>query len=433
MSATNRSIWLLAFALGLSFLAVSPLASALTVFNGSMNGTNNAVVQGVTAGNVFCVLAGGTCNTTNEAFLLNDPTGSEQLLFFNFTSPGTNDSVTFVKMRMRQTGGLLFLPFRIVNNTAETGGPCETGGASSIGPGVRSEGGQLAVETSPGGFTAIGGTYSVTNYNDFTFGFYRANSTIVAYVNGTLAGSATTSCSWPSETNRALFAHTGGGETGTAEFRNVCVYDGATGNETFDCFAPPPVTNYTLTLDTVPSGATFSVNGSSVGTGPLSISLLAGDYSITASLTGYYSFSENYSLVANATRNYTLTPLNYTWTIDSVPSGASLRINGTLIGLTPQTVQRPAGSYLVALNLTNYTNASNVVSLTANTTTNTTLSLTSAPGTVDDNLLLIPFIAFFIIVGIMAMFLDPKEYPYLRTAIIVAVSGLVLLLLAFLF
>jgi serine/threonine-protein kinase len=142
--------------------------------------------------------------------------------------------------------------------------------------------------------------------------------------------------------------------------------------------AAPPKISGTLVVRSTPRGASVTVNGRSRGVTPLRLqNLSAGKYSIRVSRRGYVSQEREVVLSAGkpaSTLALSLqrsnragaTPASETatrgdttffgsLTVDSLPAGAQVFLDGRLLGTTPLAPTRiPAGSHVVRVNRTGF-------------------------------------------------------------------------------
>ncbi|MBP1928109.1 PKD repeat protein [Methanolinea mesophila] len=128
----------------------------------------------------------------------------------------------------------------------------------------------------------------------------------------------------------------------------------------------PPTTIPTLTegglyIDSIPQGAVIYLDGESAGTTPLLLDHIStGDHALTLSKEGFVDLV--YGVVRVKAGEVTritgigLTPVSVTGTItiDSVPRGAEIRLNGVYYGATPLMVSLDEGVYPVELTCPGY-------------------------------------------------------------------------------
>lgn len=127
----------------------------------------------------------------------------------------------------------------------------------------------------------------------------------------------------------------------------------------------PPPPKSSITVNSTPSGARIYLSGSNTGknTPDSFTGLDAGSYNFTLKLTGYRdtSFTASVSAGQNITRNITLTrvvlpPPKVTIGLASIPSGASILMNGNSTGKsTPDSISNiDPGVYSFTLKLSGY-------------------------------------------------------------------------------
>jgi Zn-dependent protease len=128
-----------------------------------------------------------------------------------------------------------------------------------------------------------------------------------------------------------------------------------------------------MVIESIPSGASLSIDGTVKGTTPFTIrTITAGDHTVTLKMTGYKDFITTvtvppggnvqgvYTMVSNTAGTGTgavnpLQPATGTMIIESIPSGASLFIDGTLAGTTPYTSHTIAtGDHALSLKMDGY-------------------------------------------------------------------------------
>ncbi len=124
-------------------------------------------------------------------------------------------------------------------------------------------------------------------------------------------------------------------------------------------FRLQPTTQYgTLKINSNPQGAKVYVDGTYKGTTPLSIpSIRAGTHSVKIKMTGFETWSESVYVSPNSISQIyaTLAPVPVgTITVNSVPSGASVYLDGILRGKTPVTFTAEPGSHTLKLSRSGY-------------------------------------------------------------------------------
>ncbi len=124
---------------------------------------------------------------------------------------------------------------------------------------------------------------------------------------------------------------------------------------------PKPIQG-TLKIVTQPMGAAITLNGTSYGTTPNTISkLLIGDYKLVVKKDGFSSIDKTVKITENQTTEVNETLLNATQiTVNTTPTGASVTLNNKSVGVTPLKVDAPFGKNSLVLNKSGY------VSLTEN-------------------------------------------------------------------
>lgn len=109
-----------------------------------------------------------------------------------------------------------------------------------------------------------------------------------------------------------------------------------------------------LTLHSYPFGATVRVNGEAVGTAPVTLTGLAGNLMIEASMEGYLAASERvrvrYDREQTLVLRLTPTAGAGHLTVVTQPDGARWYLNGAYMGTTPdQAVDIPAGAHILTV------------------------------------------------------------------------------------
>lgn len=96
------------------------------------------------------------------------------------------------------------------------------------------------------------------------------------------------------------------------------------------------------------NGATVSIDGIEKGTTPLSLKLPVGTYKVLIKKDNYKDCIETINLFNDQTEfNYTLTP-NYNLSLSSKPSGATVRVDGQIMGNTPIDILTTHGTHRIA-------------------------------------------------------------------------------------
>jgi alpha-tubulin suppressor-like RCC1 family protein len=127
--------------------------------------------------------------------------------------------------------------------------------------------------------------------------------------------------------------------------------------------SPATPTTATLTVTSTPSGARVFLDGTSIGTTPITNKTVnPGTYSLLLSLVGYQDYPESVTLLVGTTKTLPVTltkvpvtPTTATLTVTSTPSGAQVYVGSYSIGTTPIT-NRTAnpGTYSFVLTLAGY-------------------------------------------------------------------------------
>jgi Zn-dependent protease len=141
---------------------------------------------------------------------------------------------------------------------------------------------------------------------------------------------------------------------------------------------PVEPTTGSMVIESIPSGASVYIDGTVQGTTPFTIrTITAGDHAVTLKMTGYADFITTVTVPAggNVEGVYTmvsttavtpLQPTTGTLNIESVPSGASVYIDGTLKGTTSFTLDTiTAGDHTVALKMIGYADFPSTVTIPA--------------------------------------------------------------------
>ncbi len=109
----------------------------------------------------------------------------------------------------------------------------------------------------------------------------------------------------------------------------------------------------TVALGSTPAGAALSVDGQAVGTTPWSGKLAVGEHAVQLSLAGHGTVSDLLQVVAGKTntRAWPLLPLPASLVVDSTPPGASVKLDGAVVGVTPWSGEVKPGSHALAVEL----------------------------------------------------------------------------------
>ena len=101
-----------------------------------------------------------------------------------------------------------------------------------------------------------------------------------------------------------------------------------------------------ISIASDPDGAEVAIDGSSVGSTPLTAELLQGDHSITLTKSGFKPTTLERQITAGKDlelNTVKLIPVDGELTINSKPGGATVAANGVFLGTTPLTVNLAAG------------------------------------------------------------------------------------------
>lgn len=147
-----------------------------------------------------------------------------------------------------------------------------------------------------------------------------------------------------------------------------------------------PVQPGTMDLQSVPGGASVTVDGNYRGTTPLVISGLSpGTYAVTFAKSGYVDLSTQVIVQAggNSEAVATLQPKTGTLAVNSTPSGARVQLDGAFAGLSPVVLENiSADSHTVGVEMDGYTAASRTVSIAVGQVNPVDVSLIPVPTTV---------------------------------------------------
>ncbi|WP_457637788.1 PEGA domain-containing protein [Oceanithermus sp.] len=120
---------------------------------------------------------------------------------------------------------------------------------------------------------------------------------------------------------------------------------------------PPPVTG-TLDVSSSPSGAKVYINGSYRGRTPLTLGLNPGSYDVEIRLDGYQTYRARVRVQAGKTSRLSPRLARVVTTgnlsVNSLPQGAEVYVDGSYRGRTPLNVSLNEGTYDVELRLPGY-------------------------------------------------------------------------------
>lgn len=144
-----------------------------------------------------------------------------------------------------------------------------------------------------------------------------------------------------------------------------------------------PVLPGAMELSSVPDGASVMIEEKYRGKTPLTISDLSpGTYAVTFSQFGYQKFIAQVPVEAGKISEVTATlwPDSGSLMINSVPSGASVLVDGTIPGITPFTTGNLSmGNHTVAVSLAGYISLQQTVTVIPGQTTPVNVGLSPAP------------------------------------------------------
>ncbi len=145
--------------------------------------------------------------------------------------------------------------------------------------------------------------------------------------------------------------------------------------------APPGA----IDVQSVPAGASVTVNGVERGIAPLTLrDLPAGTYTVNLSLSGFTGMSVQVNVEQGRTSEVlaTLGPETGTLALNSTPSGARVTVDGTDRGTTPVTIPGLSpGNHTVMLQREGYTTVAREIAITAGRTSPVEIDL-ALPATV---------------------------------------------------
>jgi hypothetical protein len=120
-----------------------------------------------------------------------------------------------------------------------------------------------------------------------------------------------------------------------------------------------------MVIDSIPSGAQVYIDGSLKGITPVTIrSITTGDHAVMLKMTGYADFPSTATIPAGGEFREIYTLSCNILSVDSIPSGASITVDGTVQGTTPRTIRAIlAGDHTVLLNLAGYEDYSTTVNV----------------------------------------------------------------------
>lgn len=125
--------------------------------------------------------------------------------------------------------------------------------------------------------------------------------------------------------------------------------------ETFEVPAPTAITG-SIYVSSTPSGATIKLDGKDIGVTPMLVhDVLIGEHNISLIKQNYKREIVKVTIKEGQTENLSkklndIAQMN----IESLPNGAELRINGTIVGKTPYNAEMSSGDYNIELHHKKY-------------------------------------------------------------------------------
>jgi len=128
---------------------------------------------------------------------------------------------------------------------------------------------------------------------------------------------------------------------------------------------PPQKTTGTIIIDSIPSGASVYIDGILKGTTPFTTTTITtGDHAVTLKMSGYADFPSTATIPAGGEFREIYTMSCNVLSVNSVPSGASVYIDGALKGTTPYTIREIiAGDHALSLNMAGHEDYSTTVNI----------------------------------------------------------------------
>ncbi len=122
---------------------------------------------------------------------------------------------------------------------------------------------------------------------------------------------------------------------------------------------PPPPNAVTVNFVSNPTGAAVILDGSIVGTTPISLDIAFGQHTAIFRLTGYLDTTMSLTLTQGMqpftlTANLTPVVVKVGVAFSTNPAGASIFINDSLLGTTPQSISLNLGTYTVRFTKSGY-------------------------------------------------------------------------------
>lgn len=125
-----------------------------------------------------------------------------------------------------------------------------------------------------------------------------------------------------------------------------------------------------LDIRTNPSGAQIFLDGAYIGVTPIQVEVQPGQHTVLATKAGYQPAQQSFTVSPGETRTITLNlnPEQATLNIFTVPSGASIYVNNQYRGTAPPSglsIALAPGTYTITAKLSNYQDASSIVTVDA--------------------------------------------------------------------
>ncbi|MGJ8455023.1 PEGA domain-containing protein [Pseudothermotoga sp. U03pept] len=123
-----------------------------------------------------------------------------------------------------------------------------------------------------------------------------------------------------------------------------------------------------LNINTTPAGAQVFLDGAYIGVSPLQVEVQPGQHTVLATMAGYTAAQQSFSIAPGETKtiNLTLRAEQATLNIFTSPSGASIYVNNQLRGTAGPaglSISVAPGTYTITARLTNYQDASSIVTV----------------------------------------------------------------------